>query len=82
MHVIPNGSEGPHLNSWITQANLSIQHRAREVPLTVCAVRDYTQRACLKALQLLLKSKNAANNSIRMVRAGLALNDEGIHKSE
>src|SRR6266567_5074987 len=32
MHVIPSASEGPRLNSWITQANLGIQHCTREVP--------------------------------------------------
>ena len=32
MRVIPSASEGPHLNFWITQANLAIQHCRREVP--------------------------------------------------
>jgi hypothetical protein len=30
--VIPSASEGPHQNSWITQANLGTQPCTREVP--------------------------------------------------
>ena len=32
MHVIPIANDGPRLSSWITQANLGIQHCTREIP--------------------------------------------------